>query len=277
MPNVFSRAAPFAGQTDAPSGLTGVASPLNAAELVRIVSAAATALLVGAAAFVTWRRVTGAIAAPLPAAEMLLAGALVAALGWTAHPSRTPCRASARRMFVSPAVVALGIALSRVDGNWAALIGFWAIIVGEELWAWRDVLPNGIVSARKRPTSVPLSVHRASPITLPESQEPLEPAADVLQQLTLRTNTAGDRELSGWLRMSLAVGQRSGALHVAFCPPFDRAPEVHAEAVAGPDCRIKTAEALPYGVRLEVKLNAPAAEEASVLLWFFAANVAAKE
>lgn len=100
--------------------------------------------------------------------------------------------------------------------------------------------------------------------------EPIEPAADVRQQLTLRATGDGGRELSGWLRMPLAAGQRSGMLHVAFCPPFDRAPEVQVEAVAGPDCRIKTAESLPYGVRLEVKLDRPADEEESVLLWFFA-------
>ncbi len=104
-----------------------------------------------------------------------------------------------------------------------------------------------------------------------EGGEPVEPASDVMQQLTLRATAEGGQELSGWLRMPLAAGQRSGTLHVAFCPPFDRAPEIQVEAVAGPDCRIKTADALPYGVRIEVKVDAQAVEE-NVLLWFFAAN-----
>ena len=102
--------------------------------------------------------------------------------------------------------------------------------------------------------------------------EPREPSADVLQQLTLRTTAEGGQELSGWLRIRLVAGQRTGSLHVAFCPSFDAAPQVQAEAVSGPDCRIKAAQVLPYGARLDVKLDEPAAEDQSVLVWFHAAN-----
>jgi hypothetical protein len=91
-----------------------------------------------------------------------------------------------------------------------------------------------------------------------------------LQQLTLRTTSAGGQELSGWLRMPLAAGQRTGSLHVAFCPSFDQAPQVEVEAVCGPDCRIKAAQVLPYGARLDVKLDESAGEDESVLVWFFA-------
>ena len=70
--------------------------------------------------------------------------------------------------------------------------------------------------------------------------------------------------------MPLAVGQRSGSLHVAFCPSFEQEPQVEAEPVCGPDCRIKAAQVLPYGARLDVKLDEPAAQDASVLVWFFA-------
>ena len=101
--------------------------------------------------------------------------------------------------------------------------------------------------------------------------EPTDPAADILQQLTLRTTTEGGQELSGWLRMPLAAGQRTGSLHVAFCPSFNQAPQVQAEAVSGPDCRLKAAQVLPYGARLDVKLDEPAGDNESVLVWFFGA------
>ena len=68
--------------------------------------------------------------------------------------------------------------------------------------------------------------------------------------------------------MPLAAGQRTGSLHVAFCPSFDAAPQVQAEAVSGPDCRVKAAQVLPYGARLDVKLDEPAGEDESVLVWF---------
>jgi hypothetical protein len=100
----------------------------------------------------------------------------------------------------------------------------------------------------------------------------MEPSADVLQQLTLRTTAEGGQELSGWLRLGLAAGQRTGSLHVAFCPSFREAPQVQAEAVSGPDCRVKAAQVLPYGARLDVKLDEGADEAQSVLVWFHAAN-----
>ena len=79
-----------------------------------------------------------------------------------------------------------------------------------------------------------------------------------MQQLTLRATADGGQELSGWLRMPLAAGQRTGSLHVAFCPAFGQAPQVEVEPVCGPDCRIKAAQVLPYGARLDVKLDEPA-------------------
>jgi len=242
------------------------------AELARYLAAAAATLLVVAAVFVGWRRLTGAIALPLPAAQMLLAGALVAGLAWTAHHCAFAVRLSVRHLLVSLAVSVLGLALSRTDGSAAALLGFWTLIASEELWSWRAALPTGRISRWNRTAIAPTACQRPSSCALAEEQEPIEPAVDVVQQLTLRATAEGGQELSGWLRMPLTAGQRSGSLHVAFCPPFDGAPRVQAEAVAGPDCRIKAAQSLPYGVRLDIKLAAPAAGNESVLVWFFAAS-----
>ncbi len=202
---------------------------------------------------------------------MLFAGALVAGLGWTAHRTASPGRLFARHVLASLAVIALGLALSRTDCSAAALVGFWTLLVGEELWAWKKALPIGLMSRWNRAATAPIVCQRPASGTLSE-EEPIEPAADVVQQLTLRATAEGGQELSGWLRMPLTAGQRSGSLHVAFCPPFDGAPRVQAEAVAGPDCRIKAAQSLPYGVRLDIKLDAPAAGNESVLVWFFAAS-----
>ena len=99
------------------------------------------------------------------------------------------------------------------------------------------------------PTTQPRSTAPAEGNSIDEP-EPAEPAAEVLQQLTLRTTAEGGQVLSGWLRMPLAAGQRSGNLHVAFCPAFGQIPQVHAEAVSGPDCRIKAAQVLPYGAAI---------------------------
>ena len=76
--------------------------------------------------------------------------------------------------------------------------------------------------------------------------------------------------MSGWLRMPFAAGQRNGSVHVAFCPPLRATPELLVEQIGGPEARVKTAQLLPYGVRLDLKLAVAPEEPASVLLQFFA-------
>jgi len=96
------------------------------------------------------------------------------------------------------------------------------------------------------------------------------PAGDVLQQLTRSRTADGSQCLEGWLRMPLDAGQRTGSLHVAFCPPFPQTPELEFEQLAGPEARIKVAQLQPYGVRLDVKLVAAAGPGESVLVQFAA-------
>ncbi len=66
------------------------------------------------------------------------------------------------------------------------------------------------------------------------------------------------------------AGQRTGSLHVAFCPPFTATPELVVEQLEGPEARMKTAQLMPYGARLDLKLAAAAEEPTSVLLQFSA-------
>ena len=103
------------------------------------------------------------------------------------------------------------------------------------------------------------------------SEDQAELDADMLQQLTLSRTADGTQRIEGWLRMPVAAGQRTGNLHVAFCPPFAESPLVEAEQLDGPACRIKTALVLPHGARLDIKLAVAADEPQSVLVRFAAA------
>ena len=76
--------------------------------------------------------------------------------------------------------------------------------------------------------------------------------------------------LHGQLRAAFCAGQKNATVHVAFCPPFRSAPEVSAEPIDGPDCRVKIAQVLLHGVRIDVRLATPADRPASVLLEFAA-------
>ena len=96
------------------------------------------------------------------------------------------------------------------------------------------------------------------------------PPEEVTQQLTRSTAADGTEELAGWLRIPFAAGQRTGSVHVAFCPPFARTPELSVEQIDGPEARLKTTQVLPYGARLDLKLHAASESPASVVLQFAA-------
>ncbi len=89
---------------------------------------------------------------------------------------------------------------------------------------------------------------------LDESELDAAASLDVLQQLIRRRAADGGEILSGWLRVPLAASQRTANVHVAFCPPFPRTPQVAVEQLDGPAARIKKVQVLPYGVRLDLKL-----------------------
>lgn len=105
---------------------------------------------------------------------------------------------------------------------------------------------------------------------LPAGLSPAWPADDVLQQLVRSRAADGSERLAGWLRIPFAAGQRTGSEHVAFCPPFDRTPHVAVEQLDGPAVRVKTAQLLPHGVRLDLKLAAVTEEPVAVILRFSA-------
>ena len=93
---------------------------------------------------------------------------------------------------------------------------------------------------------------------------------EVVQQLTRSQAADGTEELFGWIRLPFAPGQRTGCIHVAFCPPLCVTPEVTVEQIEGPDARIKTAQLLPYGARFDLKLAATAEASTAVVLQFLA-------
>jgi hypothetical protein len=57
---------------------------------------------------------------------------------------------------------------------------------------------------------------------------------------------------------------------VAFCPPFKSTPRLEVQQREGPAARVKTAQLLPYGARLDLKLAAAAEQPLTVVLQFIA-------
>ncbi len=100
--------------------------------------------------------------------------------------------------------------------------------------------------------------------------------SSVVQRL-IRSRTADGERVEGWLRTTLLPQERNITLHVAFCPPLDETPRLIVRQISGPASRIKPAQILPYGLRLDLKRISAATETAEVVIAFSAvANSEAK-
>jgi len=273
------------------------------ASLHRCAAAFALGLLSTAAIVILSRRLAGSLVNPLPPGALLAAAILATAaaaavrIGWLQQASASSRLDWAVMVWTSLTTLALiaGLYLPSTPSPWIVLAA--TVLAAEETWAWlpkrkrgresfSPVKPHSAPLLQKKNSSDPfyVRVDAAHPTTRrPASQteaaygatsaiETVEtiPPAEVLQQLTRSQAADGTEELFGWIRLPFAVGQRTGCIHVAFCPPLCVTPEVTVEQIEGPDARIKTAQLLPYGARFDLKLAAAAEASTTVVLQFLA-------
>jgi len=284
--------AEFSGNLGAATATGRLDGP--AAEVGRWSIVALIGLLWCAALLIGWRRLAGALGKPLQPSALLAVGILVSAVAagsrvwWRrlGRRSTSPYLDALMAMLPTTAVLMLGAALSIRGTSPVGLLVFWALLLGEEFWTWRPAVWKK-VRQKRDPPAEPCRPQTAPPETTPEATPPKAthasaisdstaspedpvPAGDVLQQFTRSQAADGSEELSGWLRMRFLAGQRTANEHVAFCPPFARTPQVTVEQLDGPPVRIKTAQLLPYGARLDLKLTTAAQLPESVLVRFSA-------
>jgi hypothetical protein len=256
----------------------------------RYAAALALGLLSAAALVLVARRWAGALAHPLEPAMLLAVAVLAVAaaaairLTWLSPASGNslPGIDRAVMLLTSLALAALGAGLCLPGTSAAGAFLLWTLLGAEESWAWGWRLRRGsraspsaeshavrtapahvgaLHSHRGSPTSRAAAIFDTEDVTLPKG---------ITQQLTRSQTADGAEDLSGWLRIAFMAGQRTGSLHVAFCPPFVATPELAVEQIEGPEARVKTAQLMPYGARLDLKLAASAGEPTSVLLQFSA-------
>ena len=260
-------------------------------ELARWAGAGLLAFLLTAAAVLWWRRLAGAFSHPLPPVALLFVATSVAALvaltriAWRYQAAQRRLRLPARlaAIALSAATVCVGAALWLPDTSLSGLLILWAVLAAEECWAWG---PAGRwpTRTRRRPRAETAQDGHAVEATSTAAGAMLSglrledpPDGEVTQQMTRIHAPGGSDILSGWLRVWMAAGQRSANVHVAFCPPFARAPRVSVEQRGGPRARIKTVQVLPQGLRIDLKLAAPAETAQTVLLEFSAEAAPAAE
>ncbi len=258
--------------------------------LHRYAAGAVLGLLSTAALIVVARRLAGALANPLEPAMLLAAAAVTVAaaaairLSWLSAPSGNPLPGIERAVMIltSLAVAALGAGLCLPGTSAVGLFLLWTLLGAEESWAWGWRVRRGFdatPSAGRQAVRTDLAhVGARAPIGVAQLcvRRPFSTRkTPFFRRVSLNSSRAaqaadGVEELSGWLRIAFVAGQRTGSLHVAFCPPFVATPELAVEQLEGPEARLKTAQLMPYGARLDLKLAAAAEEPTSVLLQFSA-------
>lgn len=271
---------------------------LPAADLFWWTAVGGAGFLLSAGCLLVVRRAAGALAQPLslPAlllvAVVLVAAAVAVRLGRRISVERAaPRRADSIAVAVSAAVLLVGVSLSLPGTSSSGLALFWLILAAEEVWAWRAYWQPGergvaaeseaaAAPAPSEPSAYELADAESGGVEVDREESPLAAAEDwdesfaedeppgdeVIQQLTRSRMPDGSETLAGWLRVGLAAGQRNTNVHVAFCPPFDRTPQVSIEQLDGPETRIKIVQVLPYGVRCDLKLAGASEAPSTILL-----------
>jgi hypothetical protein len=251
-----------------------------AAELARWSAYAMTALLLVGAVTVGYRRLADAIQHPLDWPSLLAIGAAAAgtaaAIRWLLRwPAPTGEASAAARLL--PWIISLGLAgwggaLSLGGTRYGGLALLWGLLIGEEIWAGRVALKSrrrlGNLNDGDHPPDTADDLPESSTAHIPDLRSGLAapPPENAFQEFVRSRQPDGGEMLTGWMRIALTPGQRSTAVHLAFCPPFARAPSVRVLQREGPTARIKEAQVLPFGARLDVKLSEAAGMDAVILL-----------
>jgi len=255
-----------------------------------------TGLFLASVALLVHRRLAGALVEPLePGSFLATTAALLLLAGWSAtfwpatfhHKSnvhRTPSRAALLKRSLSFALLALallGILALAVPGTSALALG---AATGAWLLTAIGVLARDRFKRRTapglRPEHDPRSIlQRSTGLPVPREQttrltETLRGASDdtqIVQHLVRRQNsTSGGQRIDGWLRCDFSPGQRTAAVHVAFCPPLAAAPKIEAriDPEYGALATCKVAEHYVHGARFEVRLASPAQQATTVRIVF---------
>ena len=200
-------------------------------------------------AFLVIRRAIGAIATPLPALPLVATAFGLAA--WAV------CVRSAWRPQLATKLRALQSQLP----TWLPAIAILCFAIGCSYpgrrvidWlAWTAVLLVFTFSTQLLGQIRTQSTRRAR-----RNDKDAEAADSPIQQLTRYRAADGTQTIRGTLIAEFEPGERSETLYVAFCPPFERLPNVDVEAVDDSFASVKLTQLLHNGAQIDVRLPQPA-------------------
>lgn len=270
----------------------GLPSPLSAVECPGF-ALAAGAFLPGLLAIVfgsviAVRRLTGAAPVPPGPAAVLLSGAVGILLVWLADLASRPAAAARGAVPLAATLARLGLLMSvaavslpprwSVPGDVVAVVATAACVAATMLlrlphglpahWprlrqiGWRPAwqLPDRAVAAPAVSTGSVTGRAADAPVGATIDDGPAG-AGCLVQRFERHALADGSECVRGRLHVAVAAGARSGAGHVGFCPPLSCAPTIQVSTdYDAVEAIVTAAEVLPWGARIECRLDEPAEE-----------------
>lgn len=214
-------------------------------------------ILAAGAAVLLWRRLAGGLHGPLLWPVGLCTGLVLCGLtagfrrssrrGWSCIVTRRGWLADAS---VTALVAVAGASLTLGGTSPEGILALWVPVVIGETWGW----------SQRGQRELPGRVW-------------LDPRHNLVQRFVRFRTDGGEDTVEGVVRCCLAPRQRSGCVHVAFCPPFAAPPRITVRQVSGPKARVRVGLGLAQGMRVDVRLaDAPTALPQKVDILFTASR-----
>ena len=225
------------------------------------------------------RRLAGALSEPLPIEAFALLGLIFALAAVLVRQALFKASLNLPDACIhgmgTLVAVAGALSVSLPTASAMGLLALWLPVALEEGWSWRQWFagrPVGVPPLGGKAVGVPPEAVTTNEPKVPTLDSALSELAladtTVTQHLVRRQEPNGIETISGCLRATFLPGQRTVNVHVPFCPPLATLPPCSAETIDGPPARVKVAQVLPQGARLEVRLDTVAAERQQVGIEF---------
>lgn len=231
-------------------------------------------LVLGISLLIVTRRLLGAISEELPRDTMLMTAVVTAAV-------LASCRIAWRRSFplqidheeqLFDQIIGWGSSLALIllavgccypayhNSDWMIWL---PLLIADQFWR-QSFFDAGYPTVNS--TFEDLEEEPQLDLVRPNAKKPIfyHEQEDIVQQLFRVREDNGQEVIYGTLRADFQPEQRTAVVHVGFCPPLDYVPEIEAESLPGQTTRIKVVQAFSHGVRLDIRLPAPAKESCHV-------------
>lgn len=206
------------------------------------------------------RRLAAAIEGPLSPAALLVLGAVGTAIVFAADVAARP-----EGRFFGPIAARTGLVLAMLALALPLPVGSWIGLglTGTAMLAAAAVVvrpPPWFAGVRRdAPTAPPRP--RRSRRQPPPGTDRAVPRGRLRQRLERYQSATGEECLRGRVMIAVSPDARTAHTHVGFCPPFAETPAVTVTTdYDGVEATITAAEVLPWGVRIECRLEEPAEE-----------------